>query len=91
MSRFILLVVLVTMQIASAQTWNPNTPDEAKSWMIQHFGIPADATIVQFGTSGSPVTLAYIHWRTSTGGQEHAYFRAYDFQKQAITIQMDYY
>jgi hypothetical protein len=60
----------------------PSTPEDAKAWLIQYFRIPADATITQFATSGSPVYGAYISWQVTVNGQRHTYCRAYDFQKQ---------
>jgi hypothetical protein len=65
MKRFLCFLLFAALT-AAAQI--PTSPDEAKAWMIQFFQIPADAQIDKFGTGGSPVSAAWIHWSTVVNG-----------------------
>jgi hypothetical protein len=87
MKTFLILFLIAAALTAKAQM--PASPDEAKTWMIQHFQIPADAEIDKFGCGGSPVEAAWIHWSTNVNGEYHGHFRAYDFKEQAVIQQFD--
>ena len=88
MKTFLSLFLAIALT-AAAQA--PATSDDAKTWMIQHFEIPADAEITLFLAMDSPVTSATISWNiTSADGHIHGHSRIYDFQKQAVTYQFDH-
>jgi len=84
MKKFFILFLTAAF-VANAQNPHP-APVDAKAWMIQYFHIPPDAEIDKFGADQYG---AYIHWSTTINGEYHGHFRAYDFEKQAVTQIMD--
>jgi hypothetical protein len=92
-------------EIAKQQSL-PQTYNEAKLWMIEHFEIPRNAKIFAFQVLGAPVRWASISWETTGVIRNNGlgltvmtvpeqtsssyHSRSYDFVDQTVTGQSDW-
>jgi hypothetical protein len=89
-AAIIALLIIAFLSFASlAKAQNPVTQADARTWMIEHFQIPAKAEITYFFASGNPVTSACISWKIGSGPSVEMHTRTYDFRTQSITFQID--
>lgn len=85
--KSLFFAILFLTSTAFAQL--PANPDEAKTWLIEHFGIPPEAKITYFFSTGHPVEIAAINWELTVNGWREGHSRSYDFKAQTVTNQID--
>jgi hypothetical protein len=68
---------------------DPATIAQTKAWMIQKFGVPPDATIINFfvGTDNACLIWDTFHEGEKTGHWSH--IRSYKFPSQSVIVWND--